>query len=75
MVRAVIPNPAGALRPGLFVTARLTVGEILVRCSFRKKLGFGQDKAMVFQVEERTVKLKEVTLGMRERGIVMFAQD
>ncbi|MGE3977703.1 MAG: efflux RND transporter periplasmic adaptor subunit [Nitrospira sp.] len=70
-VRAVIPNPAGTLRPGLFVTVRLTVGEDPRALLIPEEAGFlRQDKAMVFQVEERTARLKEVTLGMRERGMV-----
>lgn len=70
-VRAAIPNPAGTLRPGLFVTVRLNVGEdphallIPEEAEFPRK-----DKTMVFQVEERTARLKEVILGLRERGLV-----
>jgi len=70
-VRAVIPNPAGTLRPGLFVTVRLTVGEDARALLIPEEAGFlRQDKTMVFQVEGRTARLKEVTLGARERGMV-----
>lgn len=70
-VRAAIPNPAGTLRPGLFVTVRLNVGEDSHALLIPEEAGFlRQEKAMVFAVEERTARLKEVTLGMRERGLV-----
>ncbi len=70
-VRAVIPNPAGTLRPGLFVTVWLTVGEDPRALLIPEEAGFlRQDKAMVFQIEERTARLKEVALGIRERGMV-----
>jgi len=70
-VRAVIPNPAGTLRPGLFVTVRLTLGEDPRALLIPEEAGFlRQEKTMVFQVEGRTVRLKEVTFGARERGMV-----
>ena len=70
-VRAAIPNPAGTLRPGLFVTVRLNVGEDSRALLIPEEAGFlRQEKAMVFQVEDRTARLKEVTLGVRERGMI-----
>ncbi|CUS37555.1 putative Multidrug efflux transporter, membrane fusion protein [Candidatus Nitrospira nitrificans] len=70
-VRAVIPNPAGTLRPGLFVTVRLTVGEDTHALLIPEEAEFlRQEKTMVFQVEERIARLKEVSLGVRERGMV-----
>ena len=70
-VRAAIPNPAGTLRPGLFVTVRLNVGEDSHALLIPEEAGFlRQERAMVFQVEDRTARLKEVTLGVRERGMV-----
>lgn len=70
-VRAVIPNPASTLRPGLFVTVRLTLGEDSRALLIPEEAGFlRQEKNMVFQVEGQTAKLKEVTLGARERGMV-----
>src|SRR6185437_327849 len=69
-VRAVVPNPAGTLRPGLFVTVRLTLGEDSRALLIPEEAGFlRQDKAMVFQVDEQIARLKEVKLGMRERGM------
>lgn len=70
-VRAVIPNPTGTLRPGLFVTVRLTLGEDPHALLIPEEAGFiRQEKTLVFQVEGRTARLKEVTLGVRERGMV-----
>ncbi|MBI5671830.1 MAG: efflux RND transporter periplasmic adaptor subunit [Nitrospirae bacterium] len=70
-VRAMIPNPESVLRPGLFVTVRLTVGIDPRAVLIPEEAGFlRQEKAMVFQVEGQTARLKEVTLGARERGMV-----
>jgi membrane fusion protein (multidrug efflux system) len=70
-VRAVIPNPLGALRPGLFVTVRLTLGEDPRALLIPEEAVFlRQEKSMVFQIEGQTARLKEVTLGARERGMV-----
>lgn len=70
-VRAVIPNPTGTLRPGLFVTVRLILGEdpraLLIP---EESVFLRQEKNMVFWVDERAARLREVTLGARERGMV-----
>jgi membrane fusion protein (multidrug efflux system) len=69
--RAVIPNPAGTLRPGLFVTVRLTLGEDPRALLIPEEAGFlRQEKSLVFRIEGRIARLKEVTLGARERGMV-----
>lgn len=70
-IRAAIPNPAGTLRPGLFVTVQLTVGQDAHALLIPEEAEFPrQDKTMVFQVEERTARLREVILGSRERGMI-----
>ena len=70
-VRAVVPNPTGTLRPGLFVTVRLTLGEDLRALLIPEEAIFlRQEKSLVFQIDGRTARLKEVTLGSRERGMV-----
>ena len=70
-VRAAIPNPAGTLRPGLFVTVRLNVGEDTHALLIPEEAQIlRQDKTMVFRLEERTARLTEVTLGLRQRGMV-----
>ena len=70
-IRAAIPNPEGTLRPGLFVTVRLNLGENPHALLIPEEAGFlRQDKAIVFRLEEGTARLTEVTLGLRERGMV-----
>ena len=70
-VRAMIPNSEGTLRPGLFVTVRLTLGEVSGAFLIPEEAGFlRQEKSMVFRIEDGTARLKEVTLGVRERGMV-----
>ncbi|MGE0642274.1 MAG: efflux RND transporter periplasmic adaptor subunit [Nitrospira sp.] len=69
--RATIPNPERTLRPGLFVTVRVTLGEDPQALLIPEEAGFlRQEKAMVFQVDGQTARLKEVTFGARERGMV-----
>jgi membrane fusion protein, multidrug efflux system len=69
-VRAVVPNPSGTLRPGLFVTVRLTLGENQRALLIPEEAVFlRQEKSLVFQIDGRTARLKEVTLGSRERGM------
>jgi len=70
-VRAAVPNPEGKLRPGLFATIRLILGQDPRALLIPEEAEFLQrDKAMVFRMEERTARLTEVTLGVRERGMV-----
>lgn len=70
-VRAVIPNSDRTLRPGLFVTVRLIVGEDAHALLIPEEAGFlRKDKTMVFLVEAQTARLREVTVGARERGLV-----
>lgn len=70
-VRASVPNPEGTLRPGLFATVRLTVGNDTHALLIPEEAMFLQrDKAMVFRVEEETARLTEITAGVRERGLV-----
>lgn len=70
-VRAVVPNPERTLRPGLFVTVRLTVGEDRHALLIPEEAGFlRKEQSMVFQVDARAARLKDVTFGVRERGMV-----
>jgi len=68
MARAIVPNPHGALRPGLFVTAKALLGEQLAFVAVREKaIQYIEGKAVVF-VEEtggKTPKFvaKDVELG------------
>ncbi len=70
-VRAVVPNPQNTLRPGLFATVRVTLGEEIRALLIPEEALFHlRDKAMVFRVAEQTVHLTEVVVGPRERGMV-----
>lgn len=70
-VRAAVPNPEGRLRPGLFATVRLTLGQDAQALLVPEEAVFlQQDKTMVFRLEEQTVRLTEILVGARERGMV-----
>lgn len=70
-VRAAIPNPDGTLRPGLFATVQLTLGHEAHALLVPEEAVFLQrDKAMVFRVDDQIVRLTEVVVAVRERGMV-----
>jgi membrane fusion protein (multidrug efflux system) len=70
-VRAAVPNSSGILRPGLFATVRLTLGQETHALLIPEEAVFLQrEKSMVFRTEGETVRLTEVVLGIRERGLV-----
>lgn len=70
-VRAAVPNPDGTLRPGLFATVRLTLGQEAHALLIPEESVFLQrEKTMVFRIENQTVRLTEIAAGARERGLV-----
>lgn len=70
-VRAAVPNPDGALRPGLFATVRLTLGlEARALLIPEEALFLQREKTMVFRVENQVARLTEISAGARERGMV-----
>jgi len=70
-VRAAVPNPENTLRPGLFATVRLTLGQDAHALLIPEEAVFLQrDKPMVFRVEAQQVRLTEIAVGARERGLV-----
>lgn len=72
-VRAAVPNSAGTLRPGLFATVRLTLGQEAHALLVPEEAVFLQrDKAMVFRVDDQIVRLTEVVVAARERGMVQI---
>lgn len=72
-VRAAVPNPNGTLRPGLFATVRLTLGQEAHALLIPEEAVFLQrDKAMVFRVDDQIVRLTEVVVAARERGMVQI---
>lgn len=70
-VLAAVPNPEGTLRPGLFATVRLKLGENPSALLIPEEAVLLQwDKTVVFRVEEQVVRLTEVTIGARDRSLV-----
>lgn len=70
-VRAAVPNPEGGLRPGLFATVRLTVGQQAHALFIpEESVWLQREKTMVFRVDGPVVRLNEVTVAARERGLV-----
>lgn len=71
VVEAVVPNPDGALRPGLFATAELVLpqkgAEILAPVGAVQKLG---EVASVFVVRDGVAREQVVALGDVENGMV-----
>lgn len=70
-VRATIRNVDGRLRPGLFANVHLVLGEqphaLLVP---EEAIILQRDKNFVYRVEQDTAHWTEVSLGVRERGLV-----
>jgi membrane fusion protein (multidrug efflux system) len=70
VVRAEIPNPDGALRPGMFMTVTLqgdvTPALVVPEASIVPEQG----RTYVFVVEGRTAHRREVTIGRRQPGEV-----
>lgn len=67
LARCVVPNPAGDLRPGLFVDAEITTGEvdapIAVKLAAIQTL---KEKTVVFVEEGDAFEAREVELGARD---------
>lgn len=70
-LRAVVPNPEGALRPGLFVTVRLMVREEQEALMIPEEaVLLKQGRPYAFRYDGSAARLTEVTLGVRQRGLV-----
>jgi cobalt-zinc-cadmium efflux system membrane fusion protein len=67
LARAVLPNPDGAWRPGLFVTAEVDVGAsdvpVAVRVEAIQRL---RDRDVIFLAEGNVFEARPVTLGRRD---------
>lgn len=62
--RAVLPNPQGLWQPGLFVTARVAVDEIIVPLAVPDDaIQTIKDEPVVFVKEGREFEIRPVTLG------------
>ena len=71
VARAVLQNPDGVLRPGLFVTAELRIEEINVPVAVRPAAIQSLDeKAVVFVAEGAAFEARKVELGTRDDNYV-----
>jgi len=70
-VRARIPNHAEKLRPGLFASVDLVLHQRDRALVIPEEAVIPQrEKTFVYRVLDHTARWTEVTLGMRERGLV-----
>jgi cobalt-zinc-cadmium efflux system membrane fusion protein len=71
LARAVVRNPDGLLRPGLFVTAELQIEEIDVPVAVRPAaIQSVNEKTVVFVAEGTAFEAREVELGTRDQNYV-----
>ena len=71
LARAVVQNPDGLLRPGLFVTAELQIEEIDVPVAVRPAaIQNVNEKTVVFVAEGTAFEAREVELGTRDESYV-----
>ena len=67
LARAVIPNPDGDLRPGLFVTAEVQTAETIAPVAVRRSaLQTIKEKTVVFVQEGGAFEAREVEIGARD---------
>jgi membrane fusion protein (multidrug efflux system) len=72
-LRAVVSNPDGTLRPGLFVTVRLLMGEKRDALMIPEEaVVLKQGQPYIFRYDGSAARLTEVTLGARQRGLVQI---
>lgn len=69
-VRAVVPNPDGLLKPGMFLTIALTRDQRQALVIPEEALVPEQDKQYVFVVENGRALRREVQIGQRRPGSV-----
>jgi membrane fusion protein, heavy metal efflux system len=64
LARAVVPNPQGALRPGLFVTGDVVIGEVDVPVAVRASaIQTIEEKSAVFVQEGEGFEAREIDTG------------
>lgn len=67
LARAVVPNPRGDLRPGLFVTCQVVIGEVDALVAVRASaIQFIEEKPAVFVQEGGGFEAREVELGEQD---------
>lgn len=69
-VRALVPNPDGALKPGMFLNVRLSRGEQDALMIPEAALMPEQSRQFLFVVEDGRALRREVKIGRREPGRV-----
>lgn len=71
LARAVVPNPDGLLRPGLFVTGELVVEEIEAPVAVRPSaIQSVNEKTVVFAAKGTVFEAREVALGTNDGNYV-----
>lgn len=74
-VRARIPNPQTKLRPGMFASVQLILGQNENALLIPEEAVLPQqDKTFVFRIVDQTARLAEVKLGARERGMAQVVE-
>jgi cobalt-zinc-cadmium efflux system membrane fusion protein len=67
LARAVVPNPNGRLRPGLFIDGQVVLGEVPVPNAVQATaLQTLDEKPVVFVANAKGFEAREVTIGERE---------
>jgi cobalt-zinc-cadmium efflux system membrane fusion protein len=71
VARAVVQNPGGLLRPGLFVTAEIQTGEIDAPVAVRPAaIQIVSEKTVVFVADGTAFEARQVNLGSRDDSYV-----
>jgi len=73
-VRALLPNPKGLLKPGMFLTVRLSRGAIDALMMPEEALVPEQGNMFVFVVTDGVAEKRQVRIGQRRVGDVQVAE-
>ncbi|BFU93562.1 MAG: putative Multidrug efflux transporter, membrane fusion protein [Nitrospira sp.] len=74
-VRAIVPNQDGRLRPGLFATVDVTLGQDIRAVLIPEEAVFVQrDQSTVFRVQDGTARLTGLVTGAHEHGMVQVKE-
>jgi membrane fusion protein (multidrug efflux system) len=74
IVRAELPNQKGVLKPGMFMTAKISAAAARALLVPEGAIVPEQGKSFVFVVKDGIVSKREVTLGRRKPGQVQITQ-
>jgi membrane fusion protein (multidrug efflux system) len=74
IVRALVPNPAGLLKPGMFMNVHLSRGEADVLVVPEESLVPEQGDVFVYVVSDGTVEKRKIVIGQRRVGTVQVTQ-